>query len=210
MEEELAEGCIVWTDEAGDSWCMDVRGAYGVPGTVSKLEGGQWVVARGDGWDDGCIYWEDERGVSWCLDLLGSHGPPGAEYWGEDGGVTWFSNGEAWLELGDEARDYFAASESTRQRRKAAAESAPGTKKWENRLKVFDIPGKSGKVRDGEAGGEQQFGKAQEEAERRRMMYGSEGLVEIEAAEAELQARFDEVRFGGGKRILWPEMPLNL
>jgi len=42
------------------------------------------------------------------------------------------------------------------------------------------------------------------------MMYGSEGLVEIEAAEAELQARFDEVRFGGGKRILWPEMPLNL
>ena len=211
MDEEISAGCIVWSDGDGVSWCMDVAGVYNTPGTVCKLEGGSWVVARGNGWDDGCIYWEDQQGTLHCRDVTGSHGPPGGEYRSSDG-CTWFGGGEAWLQLGDEAREYLAASESTRRRRKVALDAAPGPREWDNKLGVLARTMK--KVGLGAEEGNRPCHEApntaaSSEAARRRVTYGTEGLARILAAEAALNADFDTF-CSKGKRVVWPEMPLRM
>lgn len=202
MEEEVSDGCVVWMDENKCTWCIDVHGAYGPSGALSYLDGGDWVSSRG-GDMSGCLYWEDEQDVCWCRDIHGSYGPAGAEYHSVDG-EKWFSDVDAWLELGDEAAEYFSARAATDERRRCADQHARigGTKKkkaWENDRKVMRMPLEPTEGPDVLVLTDRQ---------KRESFYG-QALREISAAEARMNADFDAI-VQKHKHIVWPELPLRM
>jgi hypothetical protein len=209
MDEEVNAGCIVWQDDKGIYWCLDTVGAYGTPGSVSYLKEGQWCLSCG-GKEDGCIYWEDESGSMWCRDVQGAHGPAGEQYHSQDG-ETWFGDSEAWLELADEAAEFFAARADTQMKRRVAAQSghlARGrrdAKAWENDKRVMKIPRDEG---DAEASAEERPSHKVHEANR-RAMYGDEMLARIVMEEARMNAWFDS-QVKQHKHVVWPEMPLKM
>eukprot|EP00961_Rhodomonas_salina_P283716 3834519-Rhodomonas_salina.4 len=122
FEDGSTDGCIYWTDEDGSRWCKDVLGSYGAAGTVSTVDGDTWhavhvpVPLHGPT-ADGCIYWEEEEGLAWCRDVEGAYGPAGMEYQSWDKEV-WFSDGEAWLALEEEAAEMLLRTAVRREARK--------------------------------------------------------------------------------------------
>jgi hypothetical protein len=193
--EAVEAGCVLWTDDAGARWCLDVLGAYGEAGVVSRLVDEHWEPVRGalgdgdaDAQADGCIYWTDGDGVRWCRDVEGVWGPAGGQYHSSDGG-TWFGDGDAWVTLSDEAADYFAASDAGRRR--AAAAAAPG-REWDG------LPDVAEEAWRGDAA-------AAAAAER---LYGPFAAA-VAALEAAADSAFDE-RCRTARPALWPELPLRL
>jgi hypothetical protein len=211
MDEEIEAGCIVWKDENGATWCLDADGAYGTPGSISYLHDGHWCLHVG-GKQDGCIYWEDEQGVMWCRDVEGAYGPAGEQYRSTDG-ETWFGDSEAWLELADEAAEFFAARADTLMKRQVAAQSGAlargkkDAKAWENDMRVVKIARGAG---GHDACDAQQGTSALQEAEAsRRVLYGDEMLARIAMEEARMNACFD-VQIQSKKHVMWPELPLKM
>ncbi len=209
MDEEVDAGCTVWQDEKGIYWCLDTLGAYGTPGSVSYLKEGQWCLSCG-GKEDGCVYWEDENGNMWCRDVQGAYGPAGGQYHSQDG-ETWFGDSEAWLELDDEAAEFFAARADTQMKRRLAAQSGllsrgkRDVKAWENDKRVMKIPRDDGNV---DASADERPSHKVHEANR-RAMYGDETLARIVMEEARMNAWFDS-QVQQHKHVVWPEMPLKM